>query len=391
MSNDRDRRGSLFVKNALVVNEGECYRASIQIEYGYIAAILSPETTPPAGMEIIDATGLWCLPGVIDDQVHFRDPGLTHKGDIETESKAALFGGVTSYMEMPNTKPQTVTMEAWHAKMNRAENCSYANYAFYMGATNNNADILRKMDLQHTPGVKVFMGSSTGNMLVDNEETLRRIFAESPILIAVHSESEEVIKANKERVLAEFGADPDVSLHPVIRDAEACYRSTEKAIRLALETGARLHILHISTAKELPLFEVGGSLKTKKITCEVCVHHLWFTSEEYKRLGTRIKWNPAVKSLEDREALRLALQEHRIDVIATDHAPHLLSEKEGGALTAASGCPATFAVYTIICNRVFYIGLYQYKVCVVAFSYVATSYNVEQLCRAVSHIVYHIR
>ena len=331
----------IWIKDALIINEGREYIGSIEITDDRISKVLEGEgiESPRDVSEMIDAKGMLCLPGVIDDQVHFRDPGLTHKGSIETESKAALMGGVTSFMDMPNTNPQTTSIEAWRDKMALAESRSFANYSFYMGATNDNADVLKDLDLRHTPGVKVFMGASTGNMLVDKDETLRRIFSESPVLIAIHSESEEIIRQNKETYTLQYGEDVPVRFHPAIRSEEACYESTRKAVALARETGARLHVLHLSTGKELEFFNADQPLTDKKITAEVCVHHLWFDDSQYETLGTRIKWNPAVKTAKDRTALREAAKTRLIDIIATDHAPHLLSEKEGGALKAASGGP----------------------------------------------------
>lgn len=284
-----------------------------------------------------DLKGKWILPGVIDDQVHFRDPGLTHKADIETESRAALAGGVTSFMDMPNTNPQTVTVEAWEAKMRRAAEASYANYAFYIGATKENLAELEKADYSHIPGVKVFLGASTGNMLVDDEEALDRIFSLGR-LVAIHSEDEETIRRNAAAARERFGDDVPVTEHPNIRSAEACSRSTRRAIERAERLGTRLHILHLSTADEAGMLS-SRPLEDKKITGEACVHHLWFTDGDYDRLGALIKWNPAVKTTADRDALRAAVSDGRIDVVATDHAPHLLSEKEGGALKAASGGP----------------------------------------------------
>ncbi len=330
---------STLLHNIRIVNEGKTYPGSLLIEGDRIAKVLAPDEEVRAD-RTVDGRGRLCLPGVIDDQVHFRDPGLTHKGDIASESSAALLGGVTSWMEMPNTMPQTTTPEAWAAKMAHAAEVARGNYAFYFGATNDNADLLRDIDTAHTPGVKVFMGASTGNMLVDREESLRRIFSESPILIAVHSEREEIIRANKAKYCERYGEDPPVECHPLIRSREACYESTVRAIALAKETGAKLHVLHLSTADEVPLF--GGQsadLRQKQITAEVCVHHLWFDETAYARLGTKVKWNPAIKTAADREALRQGLLDGTLDIIATDHAPHLLSEKQGGALGAASGGP----------------------------------------------------
>ncbi len=284
-----------------------------------------------------DLQGKWIMPGVIDDQVHFRDPGLTHKADIETESRAALAGGVTSFMDMPNTNPQTVTVDAWEAKMRRAEEASYANYAFFIGATKDNLEELEKADYSRIPGVKVFLGASTGNMLVDDEEALDQIFSLGR-LVAIHSEDEETIRRNAAAACERFGDDVPVTEHPNIRSREACAKSTRRAIERAERLGTRLHVLHLSTADEAAMLQP-GDVEEKKITGEVCVHHLWFTDADYERLGSRIKWNPAVKTAADREALRAAANDGRIDVVATDHAPHLLSEKAGGALKAASGGP----------------------------------------------------
>lgn len=325
----------ILIYNATLINEGKRVEgASLLIEGERIKQILKQGEELPQGVQCYDATGLLCIPGVIDDQVHFREPGLTHKGDIASESRAAVLGGVTSFMEMPNTAPQTTTLEAWADKMERAGESSYANYAFYFGATNDNADLLGQLDAVHTPGVKVFMGSSTGNMLVDSEEALEKIFRTSPILIATHCESEAIIQRNREEIVAKYGDDPDVKWHPVIRSAEACYESSKKAVELATRTGAKLHILHLSTARELEL--LGDN---DRISGEVCVHHLWFSDEDYEAMGTRIKWNPAIKSAEDRDALRAAVRSGKLNIVATDHAPHLLSEKEGGAIRAASGGP----------------------------------------------------
>ncbi len=326
---------SILIKGANIINEGKrLENASILIEGEQIARIYTSGDELPTADRVIEAKGLLCLPGVIDDQVHFREPGLTHKGDIASESRAAILGGVTSFMEMPNTMPQTITLEAWKDKMEIAKKSSFANYSFYFGATNDNAPLLTQVDRKYTPGVKVFMGASTGNMLVDHDDALRAIFRDSPLLIATHCEREEVIQRNKAKVIAKVGNDPEVKWHPVIRSAEACYESSLKASQLAKEAGAKLHILHLSTAKELELLD-----ESQHITGEVCVHHLWFTDQDYEQLGTRIKWNPAVKTLQDREALREAVRCGKLNIIATDHAPHLLSEKEGGALTASSGGP----------------------------------------------------
>ena len=331
----------ILIHKATLINEGASFTGSVLLEGERIARIFTEEVPVNllnACKEVIDARGLYLIPGVIDDQVHFRDPGLTHKGDLYTESRAAVAGGVTSFMEMPNTNPQTVTLEALDRKMESAATKSAANFSFYLGATNDNIDELKKVDPKKVCGVKIFMGASTGNMLVDNEGALRRIFAEVDILIATHCEQEEIIRANVERYRREWGEEVPMAAHPLIRSTEACYRSSAQAIELADKYGARLHVLHLSTAREMALFSA-APLETKKITAEVCVHHLWFSDQDYDRLGARIKWNPAIKSEADKQALREALTAGKLDVVATDHAPHLLSEKEGGALRAASGGP----------------------------------------------------
>lgn len=331
----------ILIHQATIINEGSTFIGSLLLEGEKISRIFKddvPEAVLNACRQVIDARSLWLIPGVIDDQVHFREPGLTHKGDIYTESRAAVAGGVTSYMEMPNTKPQTVTREALQQKMEMASGKSAANFSFYLGATNDNMEELHKADYRHICGVKVFMGSSTGNMLVDNEHALRRIFAEVDTLIATHCEKEEIIQENIERYKKKMGDSIPVECHPLIRSAEACYQSSAQAVELADRYGARLHVLHLSTAREMSLFDV-KPLEDKKITAEVCVHHLWFSDADYKELGTRVKWNPAVKTAADRQALREALHTGKLDVVATDHAPHLLDEKEGGALQAASGGP----------------------------------------------------
>lgn len=330
----------LLIRNATIINEGRSAKGSVLIESDRIHTIYSgavPEEICNKS-EIIEADNLYLIPGVIDDQVHFREPGLTHKGTIESESRAAIAGGVTSYMEMPNTNPQTITIDAWEKKTEYAQGKSYANYAFYLGATNDNLAQLRQAHSKHLCGIKVFMGASTGNMLVDDKKTLQAIFAEVDMLIATHCEKESVIRNNIEKYRAEFGDDIPVVYHPLIRSAEACYQSSAQAIELADRYGTRLHVLHLSTAQEMRLFDA-KPLSEKKITAEVCVHHLWFTDEDYDQLGARIKWNPAIKSESDRYALRKALHTGKLDVVATDHAPHTLKEKEGGALVAASGGP----------------------------------------------------
>ncbi len=330
-----------LIHNATIINEGKSVVGSVLIEGETIKTVYNKGQVPVEiknRATIIDATGLWLMPGVIDDQVHFRDPGLTHKGDISTESRAAIAGGVTSYMEMPNTKPQTTTIEALDAKFETAAEKSYANYSFYMGATNDNLAELKKINKKEVCGIKIFMGSSTGNMLVDKKKALEAIFAEIDMQITTHCEEEMIIQKNLAYYKDLLGDDIPVKYHPLIRSAEACYRSSSKAVELADKYSARLHILHLSTAREITLFDE-KPLIDKKITGEVCVHHLWFSDEDYEKYGTRIKWNPAVKTKDDRDALLQGLIKGRLDVIATDHAPHLLEEKTGGCLQAASGGP----------------------------------------------------
>ena len=332
---------SLLIKNALLINEGKSQLASVLVVGDTISTVYTDDSY--ADIEghvdrVIDATGKWLLPGVIDDQVHFREPGLTHKADINTESMAAVAGGVTSFMEMPNTKPPTITRDALDWKFARAAQTSLANYSFYIGATNENIEEVLRADYRRVCGVKVFMGSSTGNMLVDNADALSRIFSEAPALIAVHCEKEEIIKANKQKYIEEFGENLPVTFHPLIRSAEACYASSSQAVELAQRYNARLHLLHLSTAKELTLLS-DGPIEEKRITGEVCVHHLFFDDRDYAEYGNLIKWNPAIKTAADREALMQATVSGRIDVVATDHAPHLLAEKEGSCLEAASGGP----------------------------------------------------
>lgn len=338
----------ILIKNATIVNEGKKFPGSVLISDEEIAGIYTTQEDTPADTEadqVIDATGLYLLPGVIDDHVHFREPGLTHKADIESESRAAAAGGVTSYMDMPNVKPLTTNLENLEEKFRLAAEKSKVNYSFFFGATNNNADQLPLLDRQKVCGVKLFMGSSTGNMLVDQKNALYEVFRKSPVLIMTHCEDSAVINQNISRCKALYGEDPSVEHHPEIRNAEACYRSSSLAVSLARETGARLHIAHISTARELELFSDQPLLNEhyertgKQITAEACVAHLIYSEEDYRTLGTRIKCNPAIKSLNDRDALRRALSEKRIDVVGTDHAPHLLSEKNGGCLKAVSGMP----------------------------------------------------
>lgn len=341
-----------IIRNATLVNEGKMTRMNLVIEDERIAAWLYPDEEfffYDSFDHEIDATGMYLLPGVIDDHVHFRDPGLTHKADMVTESRAAAAGGVTSYMDMPNTQPQTTDLETLEAKFADAAQKSRVNYSFFFGVTNDNASLLPCLDKRRVCGVKLFMGSSTGNMLVDKMEALKQVFTHSPMLIMAHCEDQQIILSNTESVKASQGDDPDVTFHPQIRSAEACYQSTAQAVSLAKETGARLHIAHVSTARELELFSPAPLTEEKRITAEACVAHLHFSDKDYPRLGTRIKCNPAIKSETDREALRKALSDGRIDVIGTDHAPHLMQEKQGGSLKAVSGMPMLqFSLVTML-------------------------------------------
>jgi dihydroorotase len=331
----------LIIKDAKVVNEGKIMRdTSLLIRNGIIEKIFRdavPKTILDQA-DVIDASGKFLLPGIIDDQVHFRDPGLMHKGVIYSESKAAVAGGITSFMEMPNTVPQATTQELLNQKYERAAEVSLANYSFYMGATNDNLEELLKTDPAKVCGIKVFMGSSTGNMLVDNPVTLSSLFQKSKMLIAVHCEDESIVQANLAAAVEKYGEEIPVSEHPKIRDASACFNSSSKAVELAKKFGTRLHILHISTAAEIALFEA-APVKNKKITSEACIHHLWFSDADYEKFGSRIKWNPAIKSANDRASLIKAVNENRIDVIATDHAPHTEEEKNRPYLQMPSGGP----------------------------------------------------
>lgn len=330
----------IILFNGIIINENRSFKGYVVVDGDMITEVGEgdPAEATLDATKRIDAEGAYIIPGVIDDQVHFRDPGLTHKGDIFTESRAAAAGGVTSFMDMPNTKPPTVTVEDVEWKLNHAAEQSAVNYSFFIGATNDNIGELLKCDYSRVPGVKLFLGSSTGNMLVDNETALNRIFSEVPAIIAIHSEDEATIKANRQRLTAELGEDIPVKFHPEIRSREACVISTRRAIDRAKKFGSRLHVLHVSTAEEVEMFSA-EPLDKKLITSEVCAHHLWFSDADYDTLGTRVKMNPAVKTDADRDALRKGLREGRLDIVATDHAPHLLSEKEGNALTAASGAP----------------------------------------------------
>lgn len=327
-----------LLKNAVIVNEGTTREGDVLIKNGIIEQI-GASLSGDEKYEVIDLNGAYLLPGCIDDQVHFREPGLTHKATIASESRAAVAGGITSFMEMPNTVPNTLTQELLEEKYRRASQTSIANYSFFMGASNDNIGEVLKTDPATVCGVKVFMGSSTGNMLVDNEETLTNLFSRVPMLIAAHCEDEATIRANVEQYRSIYGEDIPVEMHRLIRSEEACFRSSSMAVELAKKHGARLHILHISTAKELSLFENSIPLEQKKITAEACVHHLWFSSEDYKTKGNFIKWNPAVKQASDREAIWKAVLDNRIDVIATDHAPHTVEEKQQSYFKAPSGGP----------------------------------------------------
>ena len=330
---------SICIRNASVVNEGQTRVADVWIEGEFISKITSPGEVSQKADQEIDATGLLLIPGAIDDQVHFREPGLTHKGEIYTEARAAVAGGVTSFMEMPNTVPAATTIDLLEEKYSRAQQVSLANYSFFMGTTNDNLSELLKVNPKNVCGVKIFMGSSTGNMLVDNRETLDNIFSQVKTLIAVHCEVDGMIKENMAAMTEKYGEDVPVELHGKIRSAEACYASSSFAVELAKKHNTRLHILHISTAKELELFEGDKPLSEKRITSEACVHHLWFTDEDYKTKGNYIKWNPAVKTETDRTFIREALNNGKIDVIATDHAPHTIEEKEQKYAKAPSGGP----------------------------------------------------
>ncbi|HEX8563710.1 MAG TPA: dihydroorotase [Flavobacterium sp.] len=329
----------ILIKNARIVNEGTIFEGDVLIEDEFIVEIAESISAKTSTTKVIDAEGNYLIPGAIDDQVHFREPGLTHKGDIATESKAAVAGGITSYIEQPNTVPNAVTQELLEDKYQIASKKSYANYSFMMGATNDNLDEVLKTDPKNVAGIKIFLGSSTGNMLVDNEAVLEKIFSATPMLIAVHCEDEQTIKDNLAKYKEEYGDDVPVQAHHLIRSAEACYISSSKAVELAKKTGARLHIFHLSTAIETGLLTNKIPLEEKKITAEACVHHLWFTNKDYDTKGNLIKWNPAVKTEADRDALWEALLDDRIDVVATDHAPHTMEEKKQPYLQAPSGGP----------------------------------------------------
>lgn len=326
-------------KQAKVVNDGAVIEADVLIDAGIIVAVGAALEAQAAGAHVVPAQGKWLMPGAIDDQVHFREPGLTHKAEIATESAAAAAGGITSFMEMPNTVPQALTQQLLADKYERAAEASVVNYSFFMGASNENLNEVLKTDPKRVCGIKVFMGSSTGDMLVDRRTVLEGIFKESPTLVATHCEDEATIRRNLEAAREQFGEHVPMTQHPVIRSEEACYRSSSMAVELAEKHRTQLHILHISTAKELALFRNDLPLEEKRITAEACIHHLWFTDADYDAKGSFIKWNPAVKRAQDREALRAALLDGTIDVVATDHAPHTLEEKNRSYFEAPSGGP----------------------------------------------------
>lgn len=330
---------SFLIKNAKLVNGGVITEADVLITGEKIAAINKNLNKIPSNTRVIDASGKYLLPGLIDDQVHFREPGLTHKADIASESRAAIAGGITSFIEMPNTNPTTTTQKLLEEKFALAEDKAYANYSFMFGGTNDNLEELLQTDPKNVAGIKLFLGSSTGNMLVDNQKVLEKIFSSTKLLIAVHCEDEATIKRNMLKYTQEYGEDIPVKLHPVIRSEEACYLSSCRAISLAKKTGARLHVFHLSTAKEMGLFTNKIPLEEKQITAEVCIHHLWFDDRDYETKGTLIKWNPAVKTAKDKAGIWEALLDDRIDIIATDHAPHTLEEKSQVYTKAPSGGP----------------------------------------------------
>ena len=327
----------LIIKNATIVNEGSSFKSDVLIEKGIIKKIASQITV--LADKIIDANGLHLIPGIIDDQVHFREPGLTHKADIYTESKAAVAGGITSFMEMPNTKPQTLTQELLEEKFKIGDQKSLANFTFFMGASNTNLEEVLKTDPKNVGAIKIFMGSSTGNMLVNKRTILEKIFEKSKCLIAVHCEDENIIQKNTKKFKDQFGDNIPIELHPKIRSEQACYSSSSFAVGLAKKYNTRLHVFHLSTEKEIQLFNNEIPLSKKRITSEVCIHHLFFNSKDYKKKGTLIKWNPAIKEKSDQEALLQGLLDNKIDVIATDHAPHTLKEKNNNYSNAPSGGP----------------------------------------------------
>ncbi|MCL7752342.1 dihydroorotase [Polaribacter sp. Z022] len=342
---------STLIKNAKIVNENNTFIGDVLIENEIIKEI-STNIEATENVDVINADGKTLIPGFIDDQVHFREPGLTHKANIATESRAAVAGGITTFIEMPNTVPQATTQELLEDKFKIAANDSYANYSFMFGGTNDNLEELLKTDPKQVAGIKLFLGSSTGNMLVDNEAVLEKIFSSTKMIISVHCEDEATIRKNTQDFKDKYGDDIPVKYHPIIRSEEACYLSSSKAIELAKKTGARLHIFHLSTAKETELFRNDIPLEEKQITAEVCIHHLWFSDKDYAEKGTHIKWNPAVKTAEDRAGLWKALLDDRIDVLATDHAPHTLEEKTNVYTKAPSGGPLVQHAVTAILEKV---------------------------------------
>ena len=342
---------SYLIKNAQIVNENKVFKGDVLIEGEFIKEI-GENILPTDNVLMVDAEGKYLIPGMIDDQVHFREPGLTHKANIAIESKAAIAGGITSFIEMPNTVPQATTQELLADKFDIASKTSYANYSFMFGGTNDNLEELLKTNPKDVAGIKLFLGSSTGNMLVDNEEVLEKIFSSTKMLISVHCEDEATIRKNTEEYKAKYGDDIPVKYHPLIRSEEACYLSSSRAIELAKKTGARLHIFHLSTEKETHLFRNDIPLEEKQITAEVCVHHLWFTDADYDKKGTHIKWNPAVKTQKDKDGLWKALLDDRIDIIATDHAPHTLEEKDNVYTKAPSGGPLVQHAVTAVLEKV---------------------------------------
>lgn len=334
-----------LIYGGIIVNEDRSHYGSLVMENDVIAEVIEGKEIPCGNYDRkINATGLFVLPGVIDSHVHFREPGLTAKADIGTESEAAAYGGVTTFFDMPNTVPQTTSVDALDAKFRIAREKSHVNYSFFFGATNSNADALQTLDRHVVPGVKLFMGASTGNMLVDSDDSLRKIFSNATMPVMVHCEDTGMINANMTEAKSRYGDDPDVALHPLIRSEEACYASSSRAVRMARTYGTRLHVAHVSTAKELELFGHDGN-----ITAEAVIAHLFFSDEDYARLGTRIKCNPAVKTAYDRSELRKALSSGAISTVGTDHAPHLLKDKEGGCARAASGMPMIqFSLVTML-------------------------------------------
>ncbi len=329
---------SLLIKNAKIINEGNIFVGDILIE-GEIISSISNKINIDSQTEVIDADGLLLIPGMIDDQVHFREPGLTHKGDISSESKAAIAGGVTSYIEMPNTNPNTTTIEEFNKKIKIATNNSYSNFSFMFGGTNDNIDEIKKINPSEVAGIKLFLGSSTGKMLIDNLNSIENIFSSTSLPISAHCEDEQTIKNNSKKYKEIYGEDIPIHIHPKIRSVEACYKSSKFATELAKRTGAKLNVFHISTQMELDLFENTLPVEQKKITAEVCAHHLWFTDKDYEKLGSKIKWNPAIKSNSDKDSLWKAIKEDKIDIIASDHAPHTEIEKENSYFNCPSGGP----------------------------------------------------